>query len=96
MIGSVESIAKLLATIGLVSVVIAVRPHHQATQRYTAKCFPYPVRIEPSLLGNHAALCGAAAIGLENLHTALFAKSSPGAVVALPAPKSSLSKRAAS
>ncbi len=68
----------------------------EATKKYTAKCFPYPVRIEPSLLGNHAALCGAAAIGLENLHTALFAKSSPGAVVALPVPKISLSRRAAS
>lgn len=68
----------------------------EATIRHVARCFPHPVRIEPSSLGNHAALCGAVAIGLEDLHTALFAKLSPGAMVALPAPKASLTRRAAS
>ena len=68
----------------------------EATRAYVAKCFPYVVRIEPSPLGNHAALCGAAAIGLEHLHTALFAISAPGAIVSLPAPKTSLTRRAAS
>jgi predicted NBD/HSP70 family sugar kinase len=68
----------------------------EATIKHVARCFPHPVRIQQSPLGNHAALCGAAAIGLEDLHTALFAKSSPGAVVTLPAPKTSLTRRAAS
>lgn len=68
----------------------------EATIRFVSSCFPYPVRIELSPLGNHAALCGAAAIGLEELHVALFAKSMPGAVITLPAPKTSLTKRAAS
>ena len=68
----------------------------EATRAFVAKCFPYLVRVEPSPLGNHAALCGAAAIGLEHLHTALFAISAPGAIVSLPAPKTSLTRRAAS
>ena len=68
----------------------------EATRAYVAKCFPCLVRVEPSSLGNHAALCGAAAIGLEHLHTALFAISAPGVIVSLPAPKASLTRRAAS
>ncbi len=76
---------------------IGARPEIIAAAiRHVARCFPYPVRVEQSPLGNHAALCGAVAIGLEDLHTALFAKSSPGAVVTLPAPKASLIRSAIS
>ncbi|WP_246715306.1 ROK family protein [Aestuariivirga litoralis] len=75
---------------------IGVQPELlEATRRYVAQCFPFPVRIEASELGNHAALAGAAAIGLSDLHTALFAKSIPGAAVSLPVPKSALTRKAA-
>ncbi len=61
-----------------------------ATKAELARCFPFPLRIEPSRLGNHAALSGAVAIGLTELHTALFAQSAPGAIVTLPLPKPGL------
>jgi predicted NBD/HSP70 family sugar kinase len=66
-----------------------------ATEAELARCFPFPIRIVPSLLGNHAALSGAVAIGLTELHTTLFAQSAPGAVVSLPVPKPGLIPRAA-
>lgn len=66
-----------------------------ATRAELARCFPFPIRIEPSRLGSHAALSGAVAIGLTELHTALFAQSAPGAVVTLPVPKPGLVPRAA-
>lgn len=67
----------------------------EATKAELARCFPFPVRIEQSLLGNHAALAGAVAIGLTELHTSLFAQSAPGAVVTLPQPKPGSMSRAA-
>lgn len=66
-----------------------------ATTAELARCFPFPVRIEPSQLGNHAALSGAVAVGLTELHTALFAQSAPGATVSLPVPKPGLAGRVA-
>lgn len=66
-----------------------------ATAAELARCFPFPIRVEPSRLGNHAALSGAVAVGLTELHTALFAQSAPGAVVTLPTPKPGLIPRAA-
>jgi predicted NBD/HSP70 family sugar kinase/biotin operon repressor len=66
-----------------------------ATRIELARCFPFPVRVEPSRLGNHAAISGAVAIGLTELHSALFAQSAPGAVVTLPVPKPGLVPRAA-
>lgn len=51
-----------------------------------AACFPHPVRIETSALGNHASLAGAVAVGLTELHTALFANGARGAEVMLPEP----------
>jgi len=75
---------------------IGARPEIvEATRAELARCFPFPIRIEASTLGNHAALNGAVAIGLTELHTALFAQSAPGAVVTLPTPKASLVRRAA-
>lgn len=67
----------------------------EATKAELARCFPFPVRIEASRLGNHAALSGAVAVGLTELHTALFAQSAPGAIVTLPAPKPGPLQRAA-
>ena len=37
--------------------------HIAATRAELARCFPFPLRIEASVLGNHAALSGAVAIG---------------------------------
>ena len=67
----------------------------EATRAELARCFPFAIRIEASTLGNHAALNGAVAIGLTELHTALFAQSAPGAVVTLPTPKTGHVRRAA-
>jgi predicted NBD/HSP70 family sugar kinase len=47
-------------------------------------CFPYPVEVEASVLGNHAALVGAAAIGLSHLHNTLFGTDTPEARISLP------------
>ena len=47
-------------------------------------CFPYPVDIEASVLGNHAALVGAAAIGLSHLHNTLFGAGTPESRISLP------------
>ncbi|MGQ0564619.1 MAG: ROK family transcriptional regulator [Gemmobacter sp.] len=65
-----------------------------ATRAELARCFPFPIRVEASTLGDHAALNGAVAIGLTELHTALFAQSAPGAVVTLPTPKAGLRRAA--
>lgn len=55
-------------------------------------CFPYPVQVEASVLGNHAALVGAAAIGLSHLHNALFGADSPESRISLP-PANAVSMR---
>lgn len=47
-------------------------------------CFPYPVQVEASVLGNHAALVGAAAIGLSHLHNTLFGADTPESQISLP------------
>jgi len=102
--GVARQLARAVATLGAViapEVVIlggsiGARPEIiAATEAELARCFPFPLRIVPSLLGNHAALSGAVAIGLTELHTALFAQSAPGAVVTLPVPKPGLIPRAA-
>ncbi len=97
--GVARQLARAIAALGAViapEVVIlggsiGARPEIiAATTAELARCFPFPIRVVPSLLGNHAALSGAVAIGLTELHTALFAQSAPGAVVTLPVPKSGL------
>lgn len=47
-------------------------------------CFPYPLKIEKSTLGSHAALIGGASIGLSHLHQMLFAADLDGADIELP------------
>lgn len=47
-------------------------------------CFPYPVDVEAGELGAHAALVGAAALGLGHLHNTLFGADVPEARMSLP------------
>ncbi len=58
------------------------------------RCFPYPVDVEASQLGSHAALVGAAAIGLSHLHNTLFGTETPEARISLP-PANAVSLREA-
>lgn len=102
--GVARQLARAVATLGAVIAPemvilggsIGARPEIIAATRVELeRCFPFPIRIVPSVLGDHAALSGAVAIGLTELHTALFAQSAPGAVVTLPVPKLGLIPRAA-
>jgi len=99
-----RQMARAVATLGAViapeTVIlggsIGARPEIiAATKAELERCFPFPIQVVPSALGDHAALSGAVAIGLTELHTALFAQSAPGAVVTLPVPKSGPMRRAA-
>lgn len=51
-----------------------------------SKCFPRPIPVEASVLGNHAALAGGASIALSRLHIALFSGGLPGAKIIVPPP----------
>jgi predicted NBD/HSP70 family sugar kinase len=99
--GVARQLARAVATLGAViapqTVIlggsIGARPEMiAATRAELERCFPFPIHVVPSLLGDHAALSGAVAIGLTELHTALFAQSAPGATVSLPLPKPRLVK----
>lgn len=57
-------------------------------------CFPYPVVVEASELGDHAALVGATAIGLSHLHNTLFGADTPESRISLP-PANAVSMREA-
>jgi len=57
-------------------------------------CFPYPVEVEASELGDHAALVGATAIGLSHLHNTLFGTETPESRISLP-PANAVSMREA-
>ena len=52
-----------------------------------ARCFPRPVLVAPSVLGQHAALAGGASVALSRLHVSLFSSGLPGAEIAVPPPK---------
>lgn len=56
-------------------------------------CMPAPVAVEPSRLGPHAALIGAAAIGLGHPHNALFGADAPEARLSLPPPRLAVAPR---
>jgi predicted NBD/HSP70 family sugar kinase len=58
-----------------------------ATRRELARCFPFPLQVAPTTLGARAALTGAAAVGLTELHTTLFGQPQPGGAITLPAPR---------
>jgi predicted NBD/HSP70 family sugar kinase len=57
-------------------------------------CFPYPVDVVASDLGNHAALVGATAIGLSHMHNTLFGTDTPESRISLP-PANAVSMREA-
>ncbi len=48
------------------------------------QCFPYPVEVEASGLGARAALVGATAVGLSELHNTLFGVDAPSGRISLP------------
>jgi len=48
------------------------------------QCFPYPVEVEASGLGARAALVGATAVGLSELHNTLFGVDAPNGRISLP------------
>ncbi|MVO16647.1 ROK family protein [Parasedimentitalea huanghaiensis] len=50
------------------------------------RCFPRSIPVEPSILGNHAALAGGTSIALSRLHIALFSGGLPGAQIVVPPP----------
>jgi predicted NBD/HSP70 family sugar kinase len=53
-------------------------------RQFLPQCFPYPVKVEASTLGSHAAIIGAAAVGLSKLHNALFGAVAPSSRMSLP------------
>ena len=53
-------------------------------RQFLPQCFPYPVQVEASVLGSHAAIVGAAAVGLGQLHNALFGAMAPDGRMSLP------------
>jgi predicted NBD/HSP70 family sugar kinase/biotin operon repressor len=64
---------------------IGLRPELiERIRTFLPACFPYPVEIEASMLGARAAIIGAAAIGLEHLHNALFGADTPDSRMSLP------------
>ncbi|WP_354063278.1 ROK family transcriptional regulator [Devosia sp. 2618] len=74
---------------------IGSRPELVArVQSALPQCFPYPVAVEASELGSHAALVGAAAIGLSHLHNTLFGAGTPESRISLP-PANAVSMREA-
>lgn len=58
-------------------------------------CFPYPVTVEASELGSRAALIGAAAIGLGQLHNTLFGVDAPDGRISLPPAQAAALKQVA-
>jgi predicted NBD/HSP70 family sugar kinase len=52
-----------------------------------SRCFPRPIHVEASVLGNHAALSGGASIALSRLHTVLFSSGLTGAEIVVPPPQ---------
>lgn len=64
---------------------IGLRPEILSrTQTFLPLCYPYPVVLEASTLGSHAAIVGATAIGLSQLHNTLFGADAPDSRISLP------------
>jgi hypothetical protein len=59
------------------------------------RCFPYSIVVEASELGSRAAIIGAAAIGLGQLHNALFGVDAPDGRISLPPTNSGALREAA-
>lgn len=56
----------------------------ERVQFFMPQCFPYPVTVVAGELGARAALVGATAIGLSQLHNMLFGVDAPGSRISLP------------
>lgn len=56
----------------------------ERVRHFLPQCFPYPVAVEASSLGQRAAIVGAVAVGLTELHNALFGADAPDGRVSLP------------
>lgn len=64
---------------------IGLRPEIlERTRHFLPLCFPYPVEVAASELGPRAALVGATAVGLSQLHNTLFGVATPDAAISLP------------
>jgi len=64
---------------------IGLRPEIlERTRRFLPLCFPYPVDVVSGELGARAALVGATAVGLGQLHNTLFGVATPNAGISLP------------
>lgn len=64
-------------------------------QDHLEACFPRPVTIEKSTLGNHAALAGGASVALSRLHLSLFTEGLKGVEIAVPPPSIETFKKGA-
>lgn len=58
----------------------------QRVQNFVSACFPRPIDIQKSKLGDHAALAGGAWVALSHLHISLFADGQKGAEINVPPP----------
>jgi predicted NBD/HSP70 family sugar kinase len=56
-------------------------------EKEITKVFPKKILVEPSVLGNHAALAGGTSIALSRLHIALFSKGLTDAKIIVPPPE---------
>ncbi len=63
--------------------------------KHVSRCFPRPVTIEKSSLGNHAALAGGASVALSRLHLSLFTEGLKGVEIAVPPPSIDTFKKGA-
>ncbi|MBK5568703.1 ROK family transcriptional regulator [Ensifer sp. SSB1] len=64
---------------------IGLRPEMlERVKTFLPQCFPYPVTVETGELGSRAAIIGAAAIGLSQLHNTLFGVDAPDGRISLP------------
>ena len=64
-------------------------------RKFISRCFPRPVLIEKSTLGNHAALAGGASVALSRLHLSLFTEGLKGVEIAVPPPSIETFKKGA-
>lgn len=90
---TVRLVARLIATIGAVvdpSMVVlggSIGQRVELQKRIEvalSACFPNPIDIRRSALGDHAALVGGAAVGLSHLHHTIFAAGLNNVEIALP------------
>lgn len=95
---AIEETARLMA-LGIVAVVVTVDPEivvlggsigaHPAfvdrVRARLAELLPAPPRIEASALGNRSGIVGALAVGINNIHNALFAPTFASRGLSLPA-----------